>query len=177
MLSDNVVKNYAIVPTSAIVKPLYAFDDYERDPRKKFCLLPKRNWARYFGGRIISGEASNLQTTRVETEVVKDEESVVDAGDEESSVDTEDVDSSARYNSSDESILNKCGPVVELYESQSEDSDENNSVDVDDETSPINRALECEEDEYWVNHNSGESYLEDTAAEDSTDDSENLSMS
>lgn len=112
-------------------------------------------------------------------------------------MDTADVDSSGRYNSSAESddgddtvncdnnanndsdgnILNQCGPAIELYESQSEDTDENDIVDCDDETSPTNRALECKEDEYWANHNSGESYLEDSAEEDATVDSDDLSMS
>ena len=50
-------------------------------------------------------------------------------------------------------------------------------MDLDDETSRTNRALECEEDEYWANHNSGESYLADSAEEDSTEELEDLSMS
>ena len=63
-----------------------------------------------------------------------------------------------------------------MYESQSEDSDKNDGVDLDDEISSTNRALECEEDEYWADYNSGESYLEDSVEEDSTDDLEDSSM-
>ena len=112
-------------------------------------------------------------------------------------MDTEDVDSSGRYNSPaesdggddtanfntnanndpDEDIMNQCGPAIELYRSQLKDTDENDSVDCDDETSPTNRALECEEDEYWANQNSGESYLEDSAEEDATVYYDDLYMS
>ena len=59
-------------------------------------------------------------------------------------------------NDSDGDIPNKCGPAIELYGSESNDTDGNDSGDLDDETSGRNRALECEEDEYWVDHNSGE---------------------
>ena len=155
VISDNFVENYVIVPTSSIVKLLYVFDDYEGDKKKKFCSLPKHQWARYFGGKIKVGGESNLQTPLNKIEVELDEESVVNGGDEESFFDTEDVDSFDRYNSSDESddgydtgrcdnnankdsdgdILNQCGPAIKLYESQSEDGDKNDCGECDDETS------------------------------------------
>ena len=61
MLRENFVKNRVLVPTSVVVKPLFVFDDYEGDHRRKFCSLPKRNWARYFGDKIKCGEKSKVQ--------------------------------------------------------------------------------------------------------------------
>ena len=75
----------------------------------------------------------------------------MDGGDEVSSLDTEDVGSSARYNSSAENndgydtapcnnddnkalggdILNQCELAIDLYKSQSEDSDKNDCVNFD----------------------------------------------
>ena len=63
----------------------------------------------------------------------------------------------------DDDILNTNGPAIELYESELDDTDDNDRGDVDEETTRKNQALELKEDQYWANHNSGESYLADTA--------------
>ena len=75
----------------------------------------------------------------------------------------------------DEDILNKIGPAIQLYGSEFVDTDDNDSGSVDDNSSTQNCALELEEDQYWANHNSGESYLANTADENCPDELDNSS--
>jgi len=77
----------------------------------------------------------------------------------------------------EDNIININGPAIELYESELDDTDDNDSGDVDDDTTTQNRALELKEDQYWANHNSGESYLADIAEDNSSDESDKSTLS
>ena len=44
--------DYAPLPLSSIVHPLFVFQDYDGYPSKFSCLFPKRIWSRYFNSRI-----------------------------------------------------------------------------------------------------------------------------
>ena len=77
----------------------------------------------------------------------------------------------------DEDILNKIGPAIELYEPESDATNDNDSGDVDDNSSTQNWVLELEEDHYWANHHSGESYLSNTADEHCSDESDDSTLS
>ena len=197
MLSENFLNNCVLVPTSAIFRPLFVFGDYEGDHRRNFCSLPKKYWARYFADKIKCGKKSELQKASVEPEVNNDEEGELASGDGESNVNSENDDSSAlscslennhndfdevhigdKFNiDHDEDILNKNGPAIELYESELDDTDDNDRGDVDEDTTWKHRALELKEDQYWANHNSGESYLANTAEDASSDESDESTLS
>ena len=197
MLSDNFVKNYVIIPTSAIVKPLFVFNDYEGDPKRKFCSLPKRNWARYFGNKIKCDRESNALQNSVDSQIEKDNEENMTNEDDNSELSEYNDDSSSQsscsstYNNEigdvrfvddqhidyDDNILNINGPAIELYQSELDDTEDSDQEDEDDDINRRNRALELKENQYWENHHSGESYLEDTSDGSSSDESNSYSLS
>ena len=46
--------SYGTVPISALVYPLCVIPDVEGDQSSYIIILPKRNWSRYFGDKVLS---------------------------------------------------------------------------------------------------------------------------
>jgi hypothetical protein len=190
MLSDNFLKNYVIIPTSAIVKSLFVFDDYEGDHKRKFCSLPKRNWARYFGNKIKCDRVSDVPKSSVDSSVNKSDGEKLTNDDDDYYLSDKDADrssfssySSANDNDLDDvdfdddqhidedvNILNTNGPAIQLYQSELDDTSDSDLEDVDEDIDKRNQALELKEDRYWANHLSGESYMTDTSDGSISDD-------
>ena len=51
-LGSEVEVDYCVVPVDSIVKPLFVFDNKTGLKAEHFCVLPKREWGRFFGSRI-----------------------------------------------------------------------------------------------------------------------------
>lgn len=64
---------YQLLPSSNLFMCLMTKNE---TPRRNFVHYQKQNWARYLGGKIKSGEESNLHTTLVKREVDRNEESI-----------------------------------------------------------------------------------------------------
>ena len=77
--------DYALVPLSSIVHPLFVFQDYDGDPSKFYRLLPKRNWPQYFNSRINESDEEleeEEENDEEDEQLVTDNEEEEDEGDE-----------------------------------------------------------------------------------------------
>ena len=77
--------DYALVPLSSIVHPLFVFQDYDGDPSKFYCSLPKRNWSQYFNSRINESDEEleeEEENDEEDEQLVTDNEEEEDEGDE-----------------------------------------------------------------------------------------------